>query len=1048
MLKFFSLGGQGPKEAEEKHTRSLLEQECWNPPPFGTQSIRVLVCQNSENNPMEMVLFDSHQIIGPDLSGTNEPSSVSSTASSFYSNPSPAKSSFRSSSVSSLLGSFLGDRSTASNTASSASSTTMPARRHTRVVPPIFSKLMFGVTPLAYKGPTTKIHLLQDPSQVMLTKTFTIHPNDVVAFSNTAPTRRGSFSSSTSTSTANGDLSGMSTISGIGDFRSMSRSARPIPTFIPEQGPLLAHDGRGASPPSFSSSMPSSFIMRSSRSSRPSFSSRRQRRASQTSMENGPALTQAARSKSYSIAVIIDVKDNMRLREFIFSHFALIEARLHHLQALCMEVLLPICRHALYSSKGSHRVIPNFSKAEFQRDNRIFEATARFQQSLYELYSAPRIQAPLWLNMNTYPHKKSTYAASFMTELVHLMSESPSANQLVSSTITAVLCHHTSWVPSIAPPDPGSPRNNAQGSYDPLWAQLSDLYGNIGTVSSASRTIVVGTQASFVRRLLYILSYFIRCNEVFQRIIELDDDPESLLKPRPPRASMELREEEETGSPASLMRSISIPKRPSRIETMPIRGSVSSSRMTNLDVPTTPIQPQHPRGSYLDRSSGFGASGAAATAASTATTTTTTQATMVAGGAVNRRPLIDTQRPRIDTRDGLSTSSTPQHSGPTTPTTIGSRGESDRISTGEDSTGGGHAGVGGSGGAIRPLLAVDTRYGRSQSTETLDSQFSGRRSAGGHVSGVGAPGSTDGDSQDSTLQVLMPSVTVVQTFPPFPTIPAAAINGDESAKRANGNDDGTLVPTATQPSSQQGSSVLLSSSQPQQQQPLPLLPQQQPSQHQAQSSTSSQTQQQLQQLAGAVSATPASLPADTLFCKSYGRSLMAPYCDHYLPDFALMGVPRCDFLDPMEADMKDMMRHFEIQERITSTVCIVADANTWKCNVFSAKSEFDRPEVVSMQNSSTSAFVDATLQRMVELFNNGLPADSCLTYLEDRLGQLYQHSKMLVEMASHKETAEPLFSNLDSVASTLGVHRSDLSLLASVCATYDDSILAFFPDVI
>ncbi|KAG0257303.1 Folliculin-interacting protein 1 [Actinomortierella ambigua] len=982
MLKFFSLGGQGPKEAEEKHTRSLLEQECWNPPPFGTQSIRVLVCQNSENNPMEMVLFDSHQIIGPDLGGTNEPSSVSSTASSFYSNPSPAKSSFRSSSVSSLLGSFLGDRSTASNTASSASSTTMPARRHTRVVPPIFSKLMFGVTPLAYKGPTTKIHLLQDPSQVMLTKTFTIHPNDVVAFSNTAPTRRGSFSSSTSTSTANGDLSGMSTISGIGDFRSMSRSARPIPTFIPEQGPLLAHDGRGASPPSFSSSMPSSFIMRSSRSSRPSFSSRRQRRASQTSMENGPALTQAARSKSYSIAVIIDVKDNMRLREFIFSHFALIEARLHHLQALCMEVLLPICRHALYSSKGSHRVIPNFSKAEFQRDNRIFEATARFQQSLYELYSAPRIQ------------------------------------------------------------------NNAQGSYDPLWAQLSDLYGNIGTVSSASRTIVVGTQASFVRRLLYILSYFIRCNEVFQRIIELDDDPESLLKPRPPRASMELREEEETGSPASLMRSISIPKRPSRIETMPIRGSVSSSRMTNLDVPTTPIQPQHPRGSYLDRSSGFGASGTAATAASTATATTTTQATVVAGGAVNRRPLIDTQRPRIDTRDGLSTSSTPQHSGPTTPTTIGSRGESDRISTGEDSTGGGHAGVGGSGGAIRPLLAVDTRYGRSQSTETLDSQFSGRRSAGGHVSGAGAPGSTDGDSQDSTLQVPMPSVTVVQTFPPFPTIPAAAINGDESAKRANGNDDGTLVPTATQPSSQQGSSALLSSSQPQQQQPLPPLPQQQPSQHQAQSSTSSQTQQQLQQLAGAVSATPASLPADTLFCKSYGRSLMAPYCDHYLPDFALMGVPRCDFLDPMEADMKDMMRHFEIQERITSTVCIVADANTWKCNVFSAKSEFDRPEVVSMQNSSTSAFVDATLQRMVELFNNGLPADSCLTYLEDRLGQLYQHSKMLMEMTSHKETAESLFSNLDSVASTLGVHRSDLSLLASVCATYDDSILAFFPDVI
>ncbi|KAG0234688.1 Folliculin-interacting protein 1 [Actinomortierella wolfii] len=640
-----------------------------------------------------------------------------------------------------------------------------------------------------------------------------------------------------------------------------------------------------------------------------------------------PALTQAARSKSYSIAVIIDIKDNMQLREFIFSHFALIEARLHQLQALCMEILLPICRNALYSSH--HRI-----------------------QALHGHY--------------------------FLRE-----------------TVDRIVCISSFVL-----------QNNPQGSYDPLWAQLSDLYGNIGTVSSVSRTIVVGTQASFVRRLLYILSYFIRCNEVFQRVIELDDDPESLVKPRPPpRASTEIREEEETGSPASVMRSISIPKRPSRIDTMPMRGSMSSSRMTNLDVPTTPIQ-QQSRGSFVDRSSGFGGGGG------TGNTTTSDRPTAI------RRPLIDTQRPRIETRDGTSPNSTPQHSGPTTPTTIESRGESDRISTGEDSTGG-HAGIGST--SVRPLLAVDTRYGRSQSTETLDSQYSGKRSVTSIAGGTGGTESAYSDTPDSFFHVPMSTIRVVQTFPPFPNTATTTTSNGEEAK-INGHDDGVTVSSTSQ------SDQSASSSQNQRQQ------------HQSQHQTQSVPQ------AVAASASPASLSADTLFCKSYGRSLMATYCDHYLPDFALMGVPRCDFLDPMEADMKDMMRHFEIQERITSTVCIVADANTWKCNVFSAKaqlSEYDRPEIVNMQNCSTSAFVDTTLQRVVELFSEGLPAESCLAYLEDRLGQLYQYSKLLADMANNKELAESLFPNLDSVASSIGVQRSDLPLLASICATYDDSILAF-----
>ncbi|KAF9393249.1 Folliculin-interacting protein 1 [Podila verticillata] len=923
------------------------------------------MCQEVQSI-QDVVLYDSQQLSGSDFNSLESPS------------PSPARSSFKSSSMNSLFGSLRGERSLPASL--SSGSQTVPSRRPVKLIPSLIPKLMFGTTPLAYKGSTTRIHLLTEPSQIMLTKTFSIHPNDIVAF-NSASTRRGSFSSNTSSSTAEmSGLSGLSTVNGIGDFRSMSRASRPIPTFIPD--PAYRDDFRNGS---ISSSMPNSSSMRP-RASRPGFNIRRLRRASQTSMENGtfnptplpssfshldsmgnakPALTQAAKSKSFSIAVFIDVSNNSRLREFIFSHFALIESRLHHLQALCLELLLPACRNRIMLAKGgisgSTRSIPDLSRLVFQQEIRLIEAVARFQQSLYELYSAPRIQSPLWLNMNTYPGKKAAYSASFMTELIHVMEESPSSAQLVSAAISAVLSHHMSWVPTIAPVDQPMNRVNPQGAYDPLWAQLSDLYGNIGTSSRISRTIVVGSSSSFVRRLLYILSYFIRCNEVFQLVTEIKEDPDSLLnQPKPSRSPYDIQEDQESGSPATMVRSISIPKRP-RIDTMAARGSV---RLTSIGEPTTPTLPHH-QSSHLPND-------------------------RVTTPSVPRRPLFDTARPRMDTKDSLSTESTPFPSRPTTPTTIESRPDSDRASP-ENGNGTHHNGPNG-----QHHLRVDTMRSRTHSSDTLATDAS-RSNKADSVHDSGCP-----PGQDMLMNVPLPVSRVVCSFPPFPSSPPSGTPAPPSLSTntinpVNGVQGGTPTTTAMEEKI---------------------------------------------------------LPADVLFCKSYGRSLMAPYCDHYMPDFALMGVPKCDFLDPMEADMRDTMRHFEISERVASTVCIVADANTWKCNVFSARAqqpfETDRLHqsegTVSMQSSVPSQFLDETLHQMVSLARSGLTAELCLGYFEDRLLQLYQCGRLLSSMVRNKEMMKSR-PTLDSMAPLLGLHRSDMTLVLSICSTYDDLVARIFADL-
>ncbi|KAF9085874.1 Folliculin-interacting protein 1, partial [Mortierella sp. GBA35] len=922
----------------------------------------------------DVVLFDSQQVSGSDYSPLDSPS------------PSPAKSSFKSSSMNSLFGSLRSDRSLPINL--TGGSQTVPVRRTAKLIPSIIPKLMFGTTPLAYKGSSTKIHLLNEPAQIMMTKTFSIHPTDVMAYT-VASTRRGSFSSNNSTSTTTAEVNYMSTISGHGDYRSHPRASRPMTTFIPESAYTRDENRNGH----ISSSLPNASSHIRTRSSRPGFDIRRLRRASQTSMENGtfnptplpssfshldslgnakPYLTQVARPKSFSIAVFIEVNDNKRLREFVFSHFALIETRLHHLQALCLELLLPVCRRMMnakanLSGNGSVRSIPDLARLSFQQDPRLQEAVARLQQAIYQLYSAPRIQSPLWLNINTYPNKRSAYSSSFMGELTFLMEESPASSQLVSEVISAVLSHHMSWVPTVAPTDQSLVRDNPQGAYDPLWAQLSDLYGNIGTSSRISRTIVVGSNGSFVRRLLFILSYFIRCNEVFQRVTEFKDDPESLLNPPAPTRNMsDLAEDNEGGSPATMMRSISIPKRP-RIDTFVARGLSVSSRLTSIGEPPTPTLAHNDNDRPITPS-------------------------------VSRKPLFDTSRPRINTKDSISTESTPYPSRPTTPTTIESRPDSDRVSAVGEENGFHSQNRLPSLNGPNHQLRVDTMRLRTHSSDTLSTDAP--RSA--HDSGCPA--------QDVLADVPLPPSRIVCSFPPFPntTRPNGSGSGNSSSN-GNGAGDGL--------------------------------------EHKV-------------------------LPADVLFCKSYGRSLMAPYCDRYMSDFALMGVPKFDFQHFMETDMRDTMRHFEIQERVSLTVCIVADANTMKCNVFCAKAPAPLPQaildagdmrgggggngtggfgggggggigagldlrgepVTRLPHASTSLFLDSTLHQMVDLGRSGLAAELCLNYLEDRLHQLYQSSRMLSTMARDKNLLR-MYPTLDSMAPLLGLHRSDMSLVVAICST-------------
>lgn len=101
-------------------------------------------------------------------------------------------------------------------------------------------------------------------------------------------------------------------------------------------------------------------------------------------------MRQTSRSVKFAVAIIITLEDkNETLYDFIFSHFALIENRLHQLQAVAFKQLHQYFKiHTLQQSR-KRSTLNSFT---FQNDANLNDAANHFKQSFFDLYSTPRIQ--------------------------------------------------------------------------------------------------------------------------------------------------------------------------------------------------------------------------------------------------------------------------------------------------------------------------------------------------------------------------------------------------------------------------------------------------------------------------------------------------------------------------------------------------------------------------------------------------------------------------------------------------------------------------------
>uniref|UniRef100_A0A668AT79 Folliculin interacting protein 1 n=1 Tax=Myripristis murdjan TaxID=586833 RepID=A0A668AT79_9TELE len=247
----------------------------------------------------------------------------------------------------------------------------------------------------------------------------------------------------------------------------------------------------------------------------------------------GPSLG-VARKKKIAIGVIFllspDNEENSRFQDFFFSHFPLFESHMNKLKS-AIEQAMKMSRR---SADASQRALAY---------SRMVDGLNEFRTTICDLYTMPRVAEPVWLTMMSGAPEKNQLCGHFMRELSMLM-EQTSKNQFLPALLTAILTNHLAWVPTVMPN--GQPpikifleKHSSQSvdmlakthPYNPLWAQLGDLYGAIGSPVRLSRTVVVGRKQDLVQRLLYVLTYFIRCSELLETHMLDSAEDEAIVMP-------------------------------------------------------------------------------------------------------------------------------------------------------------------------------------------------------------------------------------------------------------------------------------------------------------------------------------------------------------------------------------------------------------------------------------------------------------------------------------------------------------------------------------
>ncbi|XP_030305473.1 folliculin-interacting protein 2 isoform X1 [Calypte anna] len=1005
----------------------------------------------------------------------------------------------------------------------------IPKYQYTRPASDVnmLGEMMFGSVAMSYKGSTLKIHYIRSPPQLMISKVFSAR---VGSFSGSNNNLQDSFeyinqdpSLGKLSSNQNGLGTGRSgnnlgvlqlcsskLLQGVSEggplrlIRSASFfAAHSTPVDMPSRGQNEDRDSGIARSASLSSLLVTPFPSPSSSSSSSSSYQRRWLRSQTTSLENGiiprwsteemfsmadescssnPAVV---RRKKIAISIIFSLPEKeeaqRNFQDFFFSHFPLLESHMNKLK-YAIEKAMISCRKIAESSQRVQIYI-----------SRVMDALGEFRVTIWNLYSVPRIAEPVWLNMMSSTLEKNQLCQRFLKEFTFLI-EQINKNQFFAALLTAVLTYHLAWVPTVMPVDHPpikafSEKRTSQSvnmlakshPYNPLWAQLGDLYGAIGSPVRLTRTVIVGKRKELVQRLLYVLTYFIRCSELQENQLTWSEkavEGEQVLNGSNITTALEKGEVEESDyvvvtvkNEPALVPPI-LPPKNNGSKNNSIAGWVHDPESTH----GVPVSSKEKREAIGKASQNSEASVGSLTSSSCKGAADGRKRAITDTGIITyhfEEPsklegLMDVKNTKNQNERKVEKQLSNRSSALPCPERSGHRSshlekvtfqigssaspESDletqrkemeenlkayrkspeMINCASSSTN----------------LTVDASQNQKESCEAAFIPFSkhsvcyaqippceGRESVlNQHMESKGTLVNTvssdtllpTGSIETVKLASLKENRTLcsgsLENYSPGYVEVASAIKQDSlkvGSKDVPCGDAGRKIfrVEGDIPRNESSDSALGASDE----EGDCCIPDEAHHDNVSKRLEFSEVELPL----------PRSNTISSQCVKNFGRSLLGGYCHTYVPDLVLHGINNDEKLKQcLLADLFHAMHHPVLDEPIAEAVCIIADTDKW--NVQVATSQRKMMDNMKLgKDVLVSSQVSSLLQSILQLYKLNVPADFCIMHLEDRLQEMYLKSKMLSEyLRGHTRV------HVKELGVVLGIESNDLPLLAAIASTH------------
>ncbi|KAF8763826.1 folliculin-interacting protein 1-like isoform X1 [Argiope bruennichi] len=859
----------------------------------------------------------------------------------------------------------------------------------------LLREMIFGAVSISYHGTTMKIHTIRSPSQIMLSVVF---PAPLLP-----PSSRNGENETEESGTWNSSVE-------VNIDKSAEKNdhlAHSVPVNVPsrlsghyiesrdsDSDSLQSHDGHSSLPTThLSPERPTAGLPRSS-----SYNSLQRRilRNKATSIEMGLSKShemtpnepvygtsgnqrQKQERIKLGLSIVINLKEdenspeNKHFTDFFFTHISLIEGHL-------MELKDTVIRGYI-----NRRIFVHL----------MFEGSKLFQRCLHDLFTAPRLQNPEWLTIISSPnHRHLSYA--FLERFSKLLRQfdKKETNFFVSTLLTAVLTHHLSWVPSVIPTD--SKIQSTQSShkhvpywvdllaksrpYNPLWVQLSDLYGALGVPLRLTKTVIRGQKREVIQNFLRVLSYFIRCSDICQKEFDRaeefcsENDCLSARSPTLPVSCNALKTDTkvtistasscstttEKLSPPTIVSEVCLPQNlllPQTNTASLDADCASHSSKDTCDLTITPTEDRTPEENP----------------------SITTHSVLVPNG-----PYESVKPSALDSLGYMSLEEKMEVINPSKRQALKEQPSNCCLEIGNTNS---------------SVCAMKEGKENDPSTRTVCAKDNQNCVCRSSKSKAGSSSKDYLSADDQQCSILCTKDT---------TLSCSKVKECESIEEGYHSMEEPHSPSRDNHLSEMLKRLENWCPEGCDGMPLP----------------------GLQQLGEDMEPSP---------YKSLGWSLMADVSDHYSSDFCLQGI-----CGPIREDeiQRDLLRKTQIHilgEPASEALCIVADTDNWTVQLLS--SHFMGCEIpgnlgTTIAMSSLVSGICDSIMNMVEL---GIPPESCIIYLEDRLQELYTRSQTLADYVRSCRFPVPQAR----IASALNVDVSDLPLLMSIATTHSPNLSVY-----